>query len=247
MPGAPARPVEVRHVPAGGISVFATPDASLAPIAELPSGFEVNVVGRRPPWVHIQAGDGLDGWVDGTALAGIAVGAHQVEPSTVEVTDATPFVAKVRHTVVEKKRGSFLLALGPALGALGGLIAILGAALPWIQAINGPDDANAFKIGARILTGWDQVAQGDWKLGWVIVVIAGVGALISMISGGGIVRRILGLLIVLIAVIFVLQSQDFLTSRDAGLGTGTNVWDLVDYGVLVTFGGGLLMLFSPSR
>lgn len=248
MPGGPpARAAEVRHVPAGGISVYANPGTDSENIAELPSGYEVTVVGRRPPWVHIQASDGLDGWVDGTALAGIAVGAAPPQPATVDVPDATPFQASVRHTVVEKKRGSILLATGPALGALGALIAILGAALPWIKAVNGPKDADAFQIAARVLSGWDQVAKGGWKLGWVIFAIAAVAAVVSMISGGGIVRRILGVVIVLIAVVFVLQAQDVLTNADEGLGTGTNVWDLVDYGVLVTFGGGLLMVFAPSR
>ena len=237
---------EVRHVPASGISVYPSPDASLAPIVELPSGYEVTVIGRRPPWVHIQAEDGLDGWVDGSALAGIAVGAAPV-PETVEVPDATPFQASVRHAVVEKKRGSLLLATGPVLGAIGGLIAILGANLPWLK-VSGPSDlADAFHISARVLGGWDQAAKSGWKLGWVIVVIAAVGTLVSMISGGGIVRRSLGVVVVLIAVVFVLQTQDYLNTADAGLGTGKNVWDLLDFGVLVTFGGGLVMVFAPSR
>lgn len=248
MPGGPpARAAEIRHVPAGGISVYANPGTHSENIAELPSGYEVTVIGRRPPWVHIQASDGLDGWVDGTALAGIAVGAAAPARSSVDVPDATPFVASAPHTVVEKKRGSILLATGPVIGALGGLIAILGAALPWIQAVNGPDDADAFHISVRILTGWDQAAKGGWELGWVIFAIGAVAAVVSMISGGGIVRCILGLVIILMAVIFVLQTQDFLTTADTGLGTGTNVWNLVDYGVLVTSGGGLLMLFAPSR
>lgn len=227
--------------------MYASPGTDSENIAELPSGHEVTVIGRRPPWVHIQSSDGLDGWVDGTALAGIAVGAAPPPPSTVDVPDATPFQASVRHTVVEKKPGSILLATGPALGAFGALIAILGAALPWVQAVNAQDDVDAFNMPVRILTGWDQVAKGGWELGWVIFAIAAVAAVVSMISGGGIVRRILGAVIVLIPIVYVLQTQDLITSSNAGLGTGTNVWDIVDYGVLVTFGGGLLMVFAPSR
>ncbi len=245
--GAPVRAAEVRHVPAGGIPVFAAPDASVAPVAELPSGHEVTVVGRRPPWVHIQAGDGLDGWVDGTALAGVAVGANAV-PETDFVPDAHPFQVSNRARVVEKKRGSLLIALGPALGALGGLIAILGAALPWVQVFNAPiSDVSVYHLPVRVLSGWSEAYHGGFALGWVITIVAGVGALVSMISGGGIVRRILGFAVMMMCAVYLLQTQDLLSSADRGLGTGLNVWDIVDYGVAVTFGGGLLMLSSPSR
>lgn len=248
MPGGPpGRAAEVRHVPAGGISVFAHPDASVAPIAELPSGYEVAVVGRRPPWVHIQAGDGLDGWVDGTELAGVAVGAAPV-PDPVPAAAPGPFAVTTRSAVVEKKKGSVLLATGPVLGAIGGLIAILGAALPWVQVFETPiSEADAFNLPARVLTGWDQAFKGGFELGWVIVILAGLGAVLSMISGGGIVRRLLGFVLVILSAVYVLQTQDFLNSASQGLGTGLNVWDVVDYGVLVTFGGGLLMVFAPSR
>jgi hypothetical protein len=244
--GAPGRAAEVRHVPAGGISVFATPDASQAPIAELPSGFEVTIVGRRPPWVHVQGGDGLDGWVDGTALAGIAVGAHQVEPPPM-IADNSVAVAP-GSVVIEKKGSSFLFATGPVLGLVGGAIAILGAVLPWVktQGIR-LDGVDAFELPVRILNGWDQAVKGGFELGWLIVILAGVGGLVSLISGGGIVRRVLGFVVLMIAIIYVLQTQDYINSADRGLGTGFNVWDIVDYGVLVTFGGGVLMVFSPSR
>ena len=51
----------------------------------------------------------------------------------------------------------------------------------------------------------------------------------------------------MVCCVYVLQQQDWLTTTDRGLGTGLNVWDVVDNGVLVTFGGGLLMVFAPSR
>jgi Bacterial SH3 domain len=247
MPGGPpSRPTEVRHIPAGGISVYAAPDASGAPIAELPSGYEVSIVGRRPPWVHIQGGDGLDGWVDGTALAGIAVGAHQVEPPPM-ISDNSVAVAP-GSVVIEKKGSTFLFATGPVLGLVGAAVAILGAALPWVKTAGVRlDGVDAFDLPVRILNGWDQAAKGGYRIGWVILILAAIGGLVSLISGGGIVRRVLGFVIVIMAIVYVLQTQDFITSADRGLGTGFNVWDLVDYGVLVTFGGGLLMVFSPSR
>jgi hypothetical protein len=46
---------------------------------------------------------------------------------------------------------------------------------------------------------------------------------------------------------YVLQQQSFLTSNDLGIGTGLNVWDVADYGVVVSLVGGLVMTFAPSR
>ncbi len=42
----------------------------------------------------------------------------------------------------------------------------------------------------------------------------------------------------MICVVYVLQTQDLLTTSDRGIGTGLNVWDIVSYGVVVSFGGG---------
>lgn len=247
MPGGPpARPAEVRHVPADGISVFAGPDSSGAPIAELAGGTEVRVVGRRSPWVHIQAGDGLDGWVDGIALAGVAVGAAPVAHAPVPDHEV-PDHSVIRPQVVEKQGSSILLGTGPVLGAIGGVVAILGTALPWVQTIGLLSEGDSFGLSWRVLNGWSDATKSGFELGTLLVILAGIGIVVSLISGGGIVRRILGLAIIVICVVYVLQTQDVITSSDRGLGTGLNVWDIVDYGVVVTFGGGLLMLLAPSR
>jgi hypothetical protein len=242
----PARHVEVHHVPAGGILVFERPDRRGPPIRELTAGEEVSVAGRRPPWVHIRAADGLDGWVDGTELAGIAVGAAPVaaHPGPEGSPGASSLTAP---KVVEKQRSRMRLGTGPVLGALAGILAIVGTVLPWVQTVGKLDQVDAFGLAVNVLSGWDHALKGGFELGLLIVILAGVGAVVSLVSGGGIVRRVLGLALMIICVVYVLQTQDLLTTSDRGLGTGLNVWDLVDYGVLVTFGGGLVMLGAPSR
>jgi hypothetical protein len=233
---------EVRHVPGSGIDIWATPDPAQAPIGTVAGGTEVTVVGRRGQWVHLQGADGLDAWADGAALAGIAVGAsaaHTPSPA------AEPTARAVRGpVVVDKQPMPFTLGTGPVIGALGGVAAIVGAALPWLQHLRG---ANAFDIPAAFLTGWKHLSDSGFSLGALVVVLAAVGMVVSLIGGGGIVRRILGFVVVVVAVAYVLQWQDYLSQGSRGLGTGLNVWDIVDYGVLVTFGGGLVMVFSPSR
>ena len=117
--------------------------------------------------------------------------------------------------------------------------AILGTALPWVQTIGRLNEVDAFGLSVRVLSGWDDALKGGFELGLLIVILAGVGVVVSMISGGGIVRRILGFPLIMICAVYVLQTQDLLTTSNRGLGTGLNVWDIVDYGVLVTFGGGV--------
>jgi hypothetical protein len=244
--GPPIGRAEVRIVPLGGIAVWAEPDPTEKPMQELPYGYEVTVVGRRGGWVHVHSDEGLDGWVDGSQLAGVGPA-----PVAEGAADGASPVAPppVSSVVVEKSKesSSFRLGRGPVLGAAGGLIAIFGAALPWQQTVENRLEVDAFGIPVRFLTGWEELADKGFALGWLIVILAAVGAVVSIISGGGIVRRILGLLIIIVCFVYALQQQDWLTTTDRGLGTGLNVWDVVDVGLAVTFGGGLLMVFAPSR
>ncbi len=247
--GRPGRQVETRRVPVGGISVYAQADPSEAPVAELPAGVELTVAGRRGPWVHIVSGDGIEGWVGGSELAGIAVGAAPVaQPAAPAAGSTTTMtVAPAPLAVVEKQPSSLLIGTGPVIGAVGGIIAIIGAALPWQQVVASRLELNAFDIPLRFLGSWDQITAGGFSIGLLVLIMAGIGTVMSMISGGGIVRRLLGFAIVGVSLVYVLQQQDWLITNELGLGTGLNVWDVADYGVLVSFVGGLLMGFAPSR
>jgi hypothetical protein len=234
---------EVRPVPPGGVAVWADADPSQPPIAELAQGDELIVVGRRGTWVHVRTRDGVDGWVDGPQLAGTATApAEAVAPG-----EAAAAPAPATNVVVDKQPSTFRLGRGPLLGAVGGLIAIFGTALAWQQTVANRLEVDAFGMPVRFLTGWENLPDRGLALGWLIVVLAAVGAVVSIISGGGIVRRILGLAIVIACGIYVLQQQEWLSTIDRGLGTGLNVWDVVGIGVPVTFLGGLVMVLSPSR
>jgi hypothetical protein len=234
---------EIRPVPPGGIAVWADADPSQPPVAELAQGDELIVVGRRGSWVHVQAHDGIDGWVDGVQLAGGTAAA--VEAVTPSEPTATP--VPTTQVVVDKAPSTFRLGRGPLLGAAGGLIAILGTSLAWQQTVANRLEVDAFGVPVRFLTGWENLADKGLAVGWLVVVLAAVGAVVSIISGGGIVRRILGLAIVVVCAVYVLQQQEWLSTIDRGLGTGLNVWDVVGIGVPVTFLGGLVMVLSRSR
>jgi hypothetical protein len=243
--GPPIGRAELKTVPAGGVAVWADADPTRAPIAQLDEGNEVIVVGRRGSWVHVQAHDGLDGWVDGSQLAGVQT--TPVDPAAAAEPHSSSAAAPATAVVVDKAPSTFRLGRGPIIGAAGALVAIFGTALAWQQTVANRLEVDAYGIPLRFLTGWENLADQGFALGWLIVILAAVGAVVSIIAGGGIVRRILGLAIIIVCFIYVLQQQEWLSSIDRGLGTGLNVWDLVGVGVPVTFLGGLTMLFAPSR
>lgn len=231
-------------MPAGGVSVLERPDAASAPVAQLLEGHEVIVLGRRGTWVHVDAGGGVDGWVDGRALSGTgAVAAVPAPgPSAASGAPATGAARSAGRTSVAVQVG-----VGPIVGALGCILAIVGALLPWQQTVADRLSVNAFDIPLTFLSGWDHLGDGGFSLGALIALVAGAGAVLSIIGGGGLIRRVLGFVLVLVCAGYVLQQQSFLTSNDLGLGTGLNVWDVADYGVLVSLVGALVMTFAPSR
>jgi hypothetical protein len=218
---------ETRAVPAGGVSVLAQPDERAEPVAQLLEGHEVLVLGRRGSWVHVDAGGGVDGWVDGHALAGASTTGSAPAPSPAS-------------------RRSFAVGFGPVLGALGAGLAIVGAFLPWQQTVADRRSISAFDVPLTFLGGWEHLGDGGFSLGALLVIVCGIGAALSVL-GGGVIRRVLGFVVVVVCAVYVLQQQDFLTSNDLGVGTGLNVWDVADSGVLATFVGGLVMTFAPSR
>jgi hypothetical protein len=239
---------ETRAVPAGGVPVLAQPDDRAAPVAQLLEGHEVLVLGRRGVWVHVDAGGGVDGWVDGRVLAGTPGSVTVPAPASGPSSASDP----PRATSAAPRRGmtsgsSWQIGFGPVLGALGGALAIVGALLPWQQRVVDRLVVNAFDIPVTFLGGWEHLGDGGFSLGALLVIVAGIGVAVSVISGGGVIRRVLGFVVVVVCAVYVLQQQSFLTSNDLGVGTGLNVWDVADYGVVVSFLGGLVMTFAPSR
>ena len=116
-----------------------------------------------------------------------------------------------------------------------------------MQTVGLLGSVDAYGLSVRVLNGWTDATKSGFELGTLIVILAAIGVVVSLVSGGGIVRRFLGFAIVMICVVYVLQTQDLLTTSDRGIGTGMNVWDIVSYGVVVSFGGGVVMLCAPSR
>jgi hypothetical protein len=194
--------------------------------------------------VHVDAGGGVDGWVDGRALSGAT--AVSATPAS-RPSSAAGGGGDADTPRVTRRSSSLQVGIGPVVGALGAVVAIVGALLPWQQTVADRLSVDAFDIPLTFLGGWDHLGDGGFSLGAFLAIVAGVGAVASVLSGGGLVRRVLGFVVVVVCAVYVLQQQSFLTTNDLGIGTGLNVWDVADYGVVVSFVGGLLMTFAPSR
>lgn len=254
----PSPAPERRRVPAGGLEVWDRPGGVGAARHRLEPGTDVEVLGRRGHWVHVRLGEEVDGWADGLALAGVAVGVHPTAPRA--ETEAAPGPASepapgvppgpagVAATVPRRPRFDdrphrFTLARGPLVGALAVGVVVLGAGMSW-HRVSG---ASAFELGARhYLLDWGAPRSGR-EIGWLLVYLTVPAALLSLVRGAGWIRRVAGLTVIVICALYVLQWQDVLNAYGAGLGSGRNVWDVVDVGTVVTFAGGVGMAVAPVR
>lgn len=243
---------EIRRAPSGGLPVWDTPDGTRAPIATLPAGTELTVVGRRGRWVHVTNLEGVDAWADGPQLAGVAS-----EPGVAGVTARKSAAGSAgdRSSVVEKARKHFRISKGAVLGFAGS--AAIGASgwLPWLQSTpqstkqHWPGSAalTGQKIALSVLGGVDKFDEKTFALGSLILAIGIVAAVASMVRGLIWLRRIAGVVTIVLLVIFVLQFNGLVYRDGGGVGAGLNVWDVVSYGPLVAFAGSVVAIFAPNR
>ena len=172
----------------------------MPPIAELPSGYELTVVGRRGA-VGARPGGRRARRLGRRHAARRRRGRRGAgrRPTPVPEAASAATAPAPGTVVVEKQPSSFLLGTGPVLGAIGG--ARSRSSAPRCRGSRPSrtgSRSTRFGIPVRFLSGWEHLGDKGFALGWLIVILAGVGAVVSLISGGGIVRRILGLAIVII-------------------------------------------------
>ena len=65
---APAIRWPTHTVPGGGMPVWAAPDPSRSPIAAIPGGVPLMILGRVGEWAQVRNANGWTGWVDGRLL-----------------------------------------------------------------------------------------------------------------------------------------------------------------------------------
>jgi hypothetical protein len=112
------------------------------------------------------------------------------------------------------------------------VLGVVGALLPWARF---HFDRTAFAFPAKFL--FNGHAGGrSLSVGLVLVVLAGLGLVLSPFSAASLPRRILGVLVLAVPVAFALQG---LSHADA-----SHVFSVLGPGAYVAALGGLLLLFG---
>jgi len=148
-------------VPGGGMSAWAEPDPSLAPVATLAERVELRIDEQRGAWAKVIGSNGWTGWVDARklrSLPGAAAPATQI-PVTAPTGVAVAAGGAMRG-----------LSIKP-LALAGGLAMIIGSFLDWVTA---PFGVNGWDIGS----GWLWQGTLDIPRLGLVLTLLGVAAIV---------------------------------------------------------------------
>jgi hypothetical protein len=115
---------------------------------------------------------------------------------------------------------------------IGGVLGVVGALLPWARF---HFERNAFAYPAKFLFN-GQAGGRSLSVGLVLVVLAGLGLVLSPFRAASLPRRILGVLVLAVPVAFALQGL--------GHASASHVFSVLGPGAYVAALGGLLLLFG---
>ncbi len=138
---------------------------------------------------------------------------------------------------------------GAIIGALGAIAVIIGSLTSWVAdtpTFGNSVTFNAFKIPFDYLV--DDTSSGftlhNNGVGILLVGLAVLGLATSFIPRSGVIRNICGVGVVIVAILYLIQTQSRLDASSFG---STNLGDLLGVGFYVTAVGGLVMAASPPR
>jgi hypothetical protein len=124
---------------------------------------------------------------------------------------------------------------------IGAVVVLVGSLLPWIS-ITG-FSGNAFRVPMKFLIDY-KTTGGGLKVGLLLVAAAVVAGVFCVLPGRVLLRRIMGGVAILIAVIYVIQLQRVLSS---GGKAAPSLTSAVGFGVLVVIAGGVALIVDQSE
>lgn len=222
---APFQPTH--QAPPAGLDTWEEPDAAAPPGPRLPGRLPVRRLRAWGDWSRVVCSNGWEAWVDG----------RQLEPI------GAPRPAGLDRSPI-RVRGMAVTA--PLVGAAAALVSCF---LPWFS-INGIG-VSAFDVPLKFLVDKDDVpvvflggavaGGGGVALGWLLVTVAAGAAALVVRPINVALRRALGWVLVLIATVFLAQTQRLVGQLQAGgvfssLGLGVYVSAVA--GWLIARGGG---------
>ncbi|MGZ8610581.1 MAG: hypothetical protein ACXWZU_14275 [Actinomycetota bacterium] len=120
------------------------------------------------------------------------------------------------------------------VGAAGVLVAVF---LPWVADTFG--GGNGFDVPLSFL--WSLQNAGGVKLGVLMLIVGGAAAALAFVPGTGPLRRILGLVVMAVAVVYGVQLFRLIDQLGGGVG---DVFDTLGVATYVTLAGGGLLVAS---
>lgn len=126
-------------------------------------------------------------------------------------------------------------------GGIGAVLVLFGSLLPWIS-LKG-FSGNAFRVPIKFLVDY-KTSGGGFKLGLLLVAAAVVAGVFFVLPGQVRLRRIMGVVVILIAVLYTIQLQRALSafpdapSLFSGIGK---------FGLLFTIVGGVGLIIDKSE
>lgn len=231
-------------VPPGGMAAWEAPDPSQPSVANLDAGLELQVVERYGEWAKAEFSNGWTAWVDGSLLKEIGSA-----PATGGVTTdwAEQYLAGQQpapHSeTADGAAGGF--ALSPAL--IPGFVIALSSVFPWFKFLGA--SINAFKIPVKYLTDPNSVQStgGIFTVGLLILAL-GIGVtLLTVFPKSDLARRAMAGGALLIASVFVAQTQRAVSSQPADALIKVSLMSFLGFGVLVALAGALGAQFLKPK
>lgn len=220
------------RAPASGMDTWQEPGSVPPSGQRLPAGLPVRQVRAWGDWALVACDNGWEAWVDRRRLEPLAPPGHAPAPPSMGSPDP-PFTRDPVGTADLDRSPIRVGRLTLSAPLVGAAVAVVACFLPWFS-INGQGVA-AFKLPVAYLVKFDAKASGV-DLGWLVaaLALAAVGLVVHPVSSQA--RKAVGWALVLVASMFVAQTQRAVGQAEAG-----GVFGTLGLGVYLTLAGGLLV------
>jgi hypothetical protein len=188
----------------------------------VPGSAQVGVVETQGEWARIVVG-GTTTWVDGRALVPPIVGTAPTAASTGSRATRSPTATHSMWSV---------LCAGAGVGVL------VGAVVEWISS----SGINSFDLPVQLLFDpSSSLTEREPRIGYFLATFGVVAILTSFSEGAVWVRRIAGLLVLVIALRFCYEIEDSMPAF-----SNVGFWDIIGAGPLIAGACGLALAVFPG-
>jgi len=212
------------RVPGDGLQGYVEPNAEGALAQVVPGGSRVGVVETQGEWAQIRLG-ATTSWVDGRSLL----------PPTI----ATASAGSRNATSSTSTRITASHSIWSVLSAVAGVGVLVGAVVEWFAYSLG---INSFDLPMQVLfDSSSSLTDREPRIGYFVATFGIVAILTSFSRDLTWVRRIAGVLTLLIALRFCYLLDDSLPGC-----SNVDFWDIVGAGPLITAACGLALAVLPG-